>query len=429
MTPSDAIFAFTSSALLFSTLLFQMKILQGGRCFGTAKKRVLLLAVFLLLWAVPYSAPCCMAILFGFGLALGAPPARGASTAVLCVTLLELDTGLWNTVAMLLYDRVLYPWLGMRRQAIMLADNVMSVLMCGAMLLTFWGTGRLILGRLRPESAPGSAAVLILPVTLCLLVKELISGTVYSDTITVDPQLGIVSPRVNNWQMLAIYLAAYGCLIAVLYACRRIADGAEAKTRMALLEQQVRIQESYAREARERWERTRAFRHDLNSHLQVLDGLLKNKKAGEAEAYLEKLEKAAAGLSFSCGTGNAAVDALLESKLARAKQNGILVELAIRLPQNLQIDDMDLCVILGNAVDNAVNGAVAAQGERYIRIDARLKGGFLVLGVENSCAGGTVFREGIGLGNIRAAADKYHGAVQAKMAGGVFRLDVLLIHS
>lgn len=293
------------------------------------------------------------------------------------------------------------------------------------------GAYLLILRRFHPARTPDKPymAVLFFPLLLVLLVTELITGTIYTNTTTIDGSTGTVYPQVNDWQMLLIYLVACGCLCAVLYACRKLTDSAAAQTKLTLLEQQARAQENYVREARSRYERTKSFRHDIQSHLQVLEGLLKKGNTSEAGAYLEKLAEASGTLSFPCATGNSAVDALLGGKLGLAAQKGIQVDCAIRIPENCMIDDMDLCIVLGNAVDNAVNACMALDGEGRIDISTRRKGNFLLLEIENTCIYDTIAEEGTGIANIRAVAERYRGIVQIEAEEGVFRLSVLLVIS
>ena len=87
---------------------------------------------------------------------------------------------------------------------------------------------------------------------------------------------------------------------------------------------------------------------------------------------------------------------------------------------------MDLCVIFANALDNAIAACRSAAGERSIRITGRQQGDFYLLALENTCLVGPLPPAGTGLANIRAAAEKYRGAVLAEKEGGRFTLNVLL---
>lgn len=426
--------------LISLEMIFYSNYLQNTtKLFISIQNKLTFALFFILLWALSYAKPFWplyeMLLLFLYGkLALRQTAALSATTAVLSVTVLELTTGLFGVMSALIFTR-LFPRIFLLKafpKPIVEACVTAVALAAGVgILLTLAGAYILILRRFHPARTPDKPyiALLFFPLLLALLVTDLITGTIYTDTTTIDRATGMVYPHVNDWQMLLIYLVACGCLWAVLYACRKLAENAQARTRLALLEQQARVQKNYVREARARYERTRSFRHDIKSHLLVLDGLLKKGNTEEAGAYLEKLAGESAALSFPCATGNSAVDALLGGKLGLAAQKGIQVDCAIRIPENCMIDDMDLCIVLGNAVDNAVNACMALDGEGRIDISTRRKGDFLLLEIENTCTYDTLAEEGTGIANIRAVAERYRGIVQIEAKEGVFRLSVLLVIS
>ena len=156
----------------------------------------------------------------------------------------------------------------------------------------------------------------------------------------------------------------------------------------------------------------------------MLDGLLKNKKLEEGREYLEKLETVSEALSFPYQTGNPVVDILLGEKLGLAKE--IEAEVSLVLPSPCGIDDFDLCVLFANVLDNAITACRAQDGAKSIRISGKRQGDFYMLTFENTCADKPMPPAGTGFSNIRAVAEKYHGAVLTEKAGGRFSLNVLL---
>ena len=99
------------------------------------------------------------------------------------------------------------------------------------------------------------------------------------------------------------------------------------------------------------------------------------------------------------------------------------------LPYPCLVRDIDFCIILSNALDNAIYACKQMKDdvEKYINVAGRMKGDFLLLEVENSFQGSTSFTRGIGLSNIKAVAEKYHGAMHIKTQSTTFYLNVLLI--
>lgn len=271
--------------------------------------------------------------------------------------------------------------------------------------------------------------VFLLPVLLILLVEQYIINEVYGNVVEIR-ETRIVRPNVNNWQMLMIQFIAYLSLFCILFVWKKLFEDFSNKTRLALLEQEVHAQEEYLRETRSRYRLTQSFRHDIKNHLLILEGLIEKGEIKRAQEYIGKMEDISVSLSFPCHTGNVVVDTLLSEKLSVAQQNAIEVECTVKIPSPCSVEDLDLCIVFANAVDNAVKACCKIEGkQRYIRIAGRQKGGFFMIEVQNSCSfdGSYQKGEGIGLSNIKAVTEKYHGAMTVEKERGYFRLDVLFV--
>lgn len=287
---------------------------------------------------------------------------------------------------------------------------------------------RQLAGRYAMEQAPANRYVLALalPALLVLLTSELVNG-IYGNVVVLTTDAGVVFPRVNDLQMLAVQAVACGCLVVVLASYHRLNAYFEMRTQNAILAQQLAAQGDYLREVQARYQQTRSFRHDVKNHLLAVDGLLQAGRLEEARCYLDKLDGGLDALSFHTHTGNAAVDVLLGSKLHALRQSGVQVECALPLSDGGGVDSLDLCVILANAVDNAARACAAVEDGAYLRLTGRRQGQLLLLEVENSRGAETAGGTGLGLPNIRAVAEKYAGAVSTEAGAGYFRLNVLLV--
>ncbi|WP_018751302.1 sensor histidine kinase [Paenibacillus sanguinis] len=271
--------------------------------------------------------------------------------------------------------------------------------------------------------------VLITPILFITLVEAVVSDSIYGNTVIWNTETGLVSPIVNNMQMLLLRLFAYGGLFSILTVYKKMTVSIEHEQTIRLLEQQTQNQEVYVREAKLRYEQTRSFRHDIKNHLLVLHQLIKGEKTNEAEEYLRNMEVVSNSLSFQVQTRNGAVDALLSSKLDIATQKGIPTHCTIRIPQPSSIADMDWCIVLSNALDNAISASedVASQ-DRWIYLSGKQKGNAYLLNIENCCLQYTKLPlEGIGLSNIRAVLKKYNGKMEIEISDNIFKLNILFI--
>lgn len=148
-------------------------------------------------------------------------------------------------------------------------------------------------------------------------------------------------------------------------------------------------------------------------------------------SLLKQEEHLAEDMSFPCSTNNPTVDILLQNKLGIAENDGIDVSCFLQLPYPCPITDMDFCIILSNALDNAIQACRKVEGnaDRYIRVEGSVQGDFILLQVENSCKPDVSYSPGTGLANIKSVVEKYHGTMEAERGISVFHLNVLLIIS
>ena len=360
-------------------------------------------------WGAPAAMAAALAALYAMSrLALGNRPIPSCMAALLAVYVFQMAAGMVNSV-----EAVFFPYVskGLPLYALVVLAVLASIALCALC----YG---LVLRLLPPGEDQPALELLPLPGLFFLAAEVYILETAYS-RVSLSPE-----PLGRHMALLALQTLGLAALLCTLYVCRRACRGVRAQAELDSLAQSVQAQKIYVEEARTRYEKTKSFRHDLQNHLSVLDGLLRDGRTAEARDYLRKLESAASELSPPCRTGNPAVDALLGEKLTLARDRGIDAEAAVRLPEG--VDGFDLCVIFANALDNALAACGAVGEGAFLRVRDRRQGELYCLTFENSCLPGTDVRPGTGLANVRAAAEKYRGAAAFRREDGRFRLDVLL---
>lgn len=232
----------------------------------------------------------------------------------------------------------------------------------------------------------------------------------------------------QNYEMLLLTLVAFFCICATLFAYEKALRELERERANTLLQLQIEAQKRYVVQAREKYERTRAFRHDFKNHLIALRGLLDRGEGEKAAAYLDRFAQVGESLAFPVTTGNPILDILLSEKLAQAKARGITVQCDVHLPPTVALEDFDLCALFANALDNAIKASTPLlEGERSIIITARQKDSFFILDMENPHRPGQFPKgSGMGLATIRAIVDRCHGAVEIMEGEERFRITILL---
>lgn len=140
-------------------------------------------------------------------------------------------------------------------------------------------------------------------------------------------------------------------------------------------------------------------------------------------------------------TENSVVDALVNYKYTIAKRFGIEFIVKLEIPMSLPFDNADMCIILGNALDNALEANIRADIEkRYVKLNMRMDMNNLAVIIENSFDGhisknkiGKILTvksnkidHGLGLDSIQKAVNKYHGFMKTSYTKSVFVLEILL---
>lgn len=233
--------------------------------------------------------------------------------------------------------------------------------------------------------------------------------------------------RQSLWAMIWI-LGACVIFFIILRLVSRILALSVQETEQKRLEDQIRKQYTYLEEAKKRNEQYRTFQHDINNHFLVLSGLIREKRYGEAEIYFDKLHGSADRLLIGIETGNPILDILLQEKISFAVSSGIEVKHEVQIPPDCGAEDMDLCMILANALDNAVHACRKVAGRQpEISVMVRRRHHFLIIEVVNTMVQAQGRLEyGTGLNNIRRTAEKYEGTMEIENDGETFRLTVLL---
>lgn len=182
----------------------------------------------------------------------------------------------------------------------------------------------------------------------------------------------------------------------------------------------------------------RGWRHDYHNHIQAMLALTDQPE--EIRSYLLRLNDDLTTVDTVLKTGNVTLDAILNSKLSLIKNSGIQVSAKAAVPQNLPVSDIDLCVIIGNLLDNALEACQNQPKEekRAIRIFIGVLKSQLYIYCRNTTKGIPKKRNGkyvsskpgsghgIGLMRIDSIAARNKGFVNRQHEDGIFATEVII---
>ena len=209
------------------------------------------------------------------------------------------------------------------------------------------------------------------------------------------------------------------------------------KTYLKLVEYQTEQSEKHLNEVRSIHKEMRGYKHDFHHHLQTLKGQLEAGEVDRALAYIEQLDNQLMNVDTLLKTGNVSLDAILSAKIAQAKAENIAVTVKANVPDQLTISDLELSIIIGNLLDNAIEACRTVTGERFIRILISMKGSMLYFSMLN--AAGEKMKKtgsllathkdgvhGFGLRRAEAILEEHGGWVKYNSEDGAFTSEFLV---
>lgn len=240
-------------------------------------------------------------------------------------------------------------------------------------------------------------------------------------------------------QTMPILWFVFICLLAfVLFSVYYVVMRQEEKHKLDILEMRNSLLCENYNALNEVYMSNSKLYHDLNNHLNVLYQLLEEGKTGDAQAYIKEVSKPILQLSKTVWTGIDVVDVVLNSKLQKMQELGITSDINVEFPQHSNILPKDLCTILANLLDNAIEAVEPLDTDRSISITIRRVNYFLFIRVVNTCSSAQQLAaipattkenkslHGWGLKNVCDAVDKYSGTVEFNNDGGKFTANVML---
>ncbi len=269
-----------------------------------------------------------------------------------------------------------------------------------------------------------------IPTPLCLVELHIMFNNYQSNSITERELL----------TKMAVFASIIAINIFVYYVFNHIKEKIhlnEINKRNQLL---IELQAEQYNTLAESIEQVREARHDLRHHLKMVQAMVREKDYDKINAYVTEFTASQPIDKRIIICENYAANAVLSYFIAKAEEANINFSANFCMAKNIPVKDSDLCVLLGNSIENAIEACSIMQGaNRFIRVTAEENAGRLYITVDNSFSG-VVKRNsesylsskrdyvtsGIGLSSIKTVAEKYNGAVKTEIKDNVFCLSVML---
>ena len=229
-----------------------------------------------------------------------------------------------------------------------------------------------------------------------------------------------------NIQSAVTAVILLGVNVLVFYIYIKLADDLQLRRMTSVYEQQLDLCERHQQERELSILRLRDMRHNMKNNLVSILAYAEN---GDNEKIIrfvnEIMEEGGIKTSTVTNSGNIVIDSLIGYWYVEAKKVGIDFSVNLNIPMEIPFRGADICLILGNLLENAVEAAQKAEGKKYIRLHMKYDKNNLLLFVENNYKGVLIKTKdkrlkstktdaenhGVGLSSVYRIAAKYHGVV------------------
>ena len=233
-----------------------------------------------------------------------------------------------------------------------------------------------------------------------------------------------------------VFLILFALILFMTYF---VIESKEEKMKLNFAEMRNQLLEENCKAINDIYMSNAKLYHDLNNHLNVLYQLLDKGHEKEAKKYIKEISKPILKLSQTIWTGVDVVDVIINSKIEKMKEKGIAYEINAEFPQNINIMPHDICTILANLLDNAIEATSKLQNSRSISLTIRKINHFLMIKVSNSCIENKeefiqypeTTKEnkelhGWGLPSVMDAVEKYNGTLKCVNQDDQFIVKIMM---
>lgn len=270
---------------------------------------------------------------------------------------------------------------------------------------------------------------LSIPLALLVIVADLVDWGASNGILVVADARGASYGNIYYNQLFSHMAVCLFTFLAFCIVCGLVC-GMNKIEQEQRQKEQYRMQTAFYKMMNEQYVKMERLRHDMKNHILSLYGLLQEGAYESLETYLKNMLENGNIKTNEEVTGNKGIDALLYYKRKQAEQNKVRWECDVCIPSHCGIDLFDLCVLLGNSIDNALQACWEMPDPKntFVSIQVRQVKKCLLIVVKNSTVKKQEkeIQKGTGLCNISETVHKYDGTMQLKVENHIFEIALLL---
>lgn len=286
-------------------------------------------------------------------------------------------------------------------------------------------------GSIRPASM---LAFIIFPLSQMLLLDTCLILLNHFDWATENNPLSLFKDRDRTMLMIFAIVAVFSIAADVIlfYVMNRSSQNEKLREALKMQEYQNSVNLEYYKNVEQNSVEARKIRHDLANMVQTAYEIMENGTESDKESakkMFAQLKTEVSDIKIERFCQNTLVNAIASNKAAECRKNEIDFDFDLRVPETLDIEEVDICKAYVNIFDNAINAAKAIDGKRYVKIKSFTSedDGMLYISGENDIAPdyeekkkARTGEHGYGLRILRDTAEKYGGRLVTDDKGDTF---------
>ena len=295
--------------------------------------------------------------------------------------------------------------------------------MLGTNIIYLWLIGlmhRLINKRIRDLPVKYWALIILIPIISIFWLQTILDSFTVTDSI--------------SYFSLSISLAG---IIFINIAMFNFFESYEDKIKLKYLETLKQQEQENYKLLTLSYKQVREFKHDIENQFSVLKDMLENDDIDAAKKYLVKLSSFVRLANRPCCTGNNAIDSIVNIKGSLAQTYGIKFICKANIITSIKADELELCRIIGNCLDNAIEGCLrcdAFHKHIWFSISEEQEKLFLVITntsdkVDVNVLSSTKKEEGlhgIGISSIKSSVNRLDGLIKFECDSEIFKVNIMI---
>lgn len=188
-------------------------------------------------------------------------------------------------------------------------------------------------------------------------------------------------------------------------------------------------------------QQTAIYRHDMRHHLALIYNLLESGESDKAMEYIRQTQKDIEGIVPIRYCKNGTINLVLSAFATKAEQSGVAMDVEAEVPENLPFSDTEICTLLANGLENAIDAASGAGTDPEsefptVRVKCQVHKGNLLILIENTFPGQAEIKNGLpytnkeghgyGVKSIKMLVDRHKGYYSFSAEEGLFTVKIVL---